>query len=148
MKRAQPIHVTLCFCTFCQRATGSTHMVEPIFRRSDFAVVTGATSVFALQSSGSGKRVDVHFCATCGTKIFLGFERFPDVVGVYAGTFDNPNWFERPAEITACLFLDNAQDGAIIPAGVATYRQHRLSLDGSRPVATIYDAPFTITRGG
>ena len=33
---ADPVRVTYCHCKFCQRATGSAYMVEPIFAR-DFA---------------------------------------------------------------------------------------------------------------
>jgi len=29
--RAEPIRVTYCHCRFCQRATGSAYLVEPIF---------------------------------------------------------------------------------------------------------------------
>lgn len=28
---AQPKHITICHCTFCQKATRSANMVEPIF---------------------------------------------------------------------------------------------------------------------
>ena len=34
MASAQPIRVTYCHCKFCQRATGSAYMVEPIFEKS------------------------------------------------------------------------------------------------------------------
>jgi hypothetical protein len=144
--RAQPVRLTLCYCTFCQRATGSTHMVEPIFLKSDFDVAAGEPSTFSLQSSGSGKQVTVHFCARCGTKIFLSFERFPTVVGVYAGAFDNPSWFDRSPASTACLFLDSAAEGAILPAGVPVYRQHRSAPDGSPNAPTIFETPHVLKR--
>ena len=141
---AQPVRVTLCFCKFCQRATGSTHMVEPIFQKSDFEVMVGEPAVYSIQSSGSGKQVSVHFCPQCGTKICLSFERFPNVVGVYAGAFDNPSWFDRLPETTACLFLDSAAVGAIVPAGVPVYRQHRLAPDGLPNEAIVFEAPYQV----
>lgn len=144
--RAQPVRLTLCYCAFCQRATGSSHMVEPIFRQSDFEVVTGTPKIYSLISSGSGKRVDVHFCDACGTKVCLTFERFPGVVGVYAGTFDDPSWFDRSPEITACLFLNNAQVGALIPAGVPVFREHRSTSDGNPNEPLVFDAPFEVKR--
>ena len=144
--REQPMRLTLCYCTFCQRATGSTHMVEPIFPLAAFAVVGGAAKIYTLVSSGSGKRVNVHFCAECGTKICLTFERFPDVVGVYAGTFDNPSWFERSREMSACLFLDSAQEGSLIPAGVPVFHAHRAANDGSPNTPAIFDTPFEVHR--
>jgi hypothetical protein len=122
-------------------------MVEPIFNQSDVEVITGSSAIYSLTSSGSGKRVDVHFCARCGTKICLTFERFPCVLGLYAGTFDDPSWFDRSAENTACLFLDDAQTGALIPAGVRTYRQHRTAPDGSPNVTLVFEAPFEVGRG-
>lgn len=142
--RAQPVRLTICYCKFCQRATGSSHMVEPIFGQSDFEVITDRPTVFSLVSSGSGKRVDVHFCARCGTKINLTFERFPDVVGIYAGTFDDPSWFDRTPETTACLFLDSAAVGALVPAGVLVFHQHRLASDGSLNEALTFEAPFEV----
>src|SRR5947208_12467352 len=91
--RSDPLRVTICHCRFCQRATGSAYMVEPVFDREHFAVTNGNPSVYELCSEGSGKAVQVHFCPTCGTKTHMTFERFPDACGIYAGTFDDPNWF-------------------------------------------------------
>src|SRR5215510_4284866 len=92
-----PVRVTICHCRFCQRATGAGHMIEPIFTLANFRILSGAPSIYELRSAGSGKLVLVHFCSTCGTKLWLTFERFPEVLGVYAGTFDDPAWFDiRP----------------------------------------------------
>ena len=30
-----PVRVTFCHCRFCQRATGSAYLVEPIFRATE-----------------------------------------------------------------------------------------------------------------
>ena len=90
---ADPVRVTICHCKFCQRATGSAYLIEPIFRLEDLRVMQGITTVYQTRSEGSGKIVYIHFCATCGTKLYLTFERFTETCGVYAGTFDDPNWF-------------------------------------------------------
>ena len=55
----------------------------------------------------------------------------PDVVGVYGGTFDDPDWFERSAQTTKHIFLDVAQAGSVIPAGINTFRQHATENDGT-----------------
>lgn len=122
-------------------------MVEPIFQKSDFEVGAGDATTYSHKSSGSGKQVHVHFCTQCGTKIFLTFERFPGVVGVYAGTFDNPSWFDRSLETTACLFLDSAQAGALVPAGVSVFREHRSAQDGTLNEALVFDTPHEVKRG-
>ena len=136
--RAEPIRVTYCHCRFCQRATGSAYMVEPIFERTSFEIISGVPATYAQASAGSGKRVTIHFCATCGSKLFLDFERFPTIFGVYGGTFDDPNWFARSPKTTRHIFLDSAQTGTVIPAGFSTYRQHAMLNDGSVVAPTVF----------
>jgi len=41
---AEPIRVTVCHCTFCQKLTGSAFLVEPIFRRKDVIFSGNAVS--------------------------------------------------------------------------------------------------------
>ena len=127
----KPLRVTFCHCRFCQRATGSAYMVEPIFEKANFEITSGTPAVYALASHGSGKQVSIHFCATCGTKLFLAFERFPGFFGVYGGTFDDPDWFERTPQISRHIFLNSAQQGTMIPAGVRTWREHTMRNDGT-----------------
>jgi hypothetical protein len=126
-----PLRVTMCHCRFCQRATGGAYMVEPVFDRADFAISRGTPATYDHVSEGSGKTVTIHFCATCGTKLFLGFERFADVIGIYGGTFDDPGWFDRSAQTTKHIFLDVAQKGTVIPAGLNTFGQHATDNDGN-----------------
>ncbi len=125
--------VTICHCRFCQKGTGSAYLVEPIFSKANFALTSGEPKVYQHRSEGSGKLVDVHFCGHCGTKLFLSFERFPSVVGLYAGTFDDPNWFERSTESTRHIFLSVAQRRTIIPAGFKCYQEHATGND-RRPI--------------
>jgi hypothetical protein len=54
-------------------------------------------------------------------KLYLDLERFPAIYGVYGGTFDDPNWFDRSPEMTRHIFLGSAQRGTVIPAGVKTF---------------------------
>lgn len=143
---AEPMRVTICYCRFCQRATGSTTMVEPIFNIEDFAFIAGEATTYDLISAGSGKRVTAHFCATCGTKVLLSFERWPDLVGVYAGTFDDPDWFERTGENVKVIFLSSAQDGTIVPPHIKAYEDHATTNDGDPLTPTVFDAPHVIHR--
>ncbi len=142
-----PARVTFCHCKFCQRATGSAYLVEPVFQREDFEIVKGSPATYDHRSEGSGKLVTINFCATCGTKIFLGFERFPDVIGVYGGTFDDPNWFERTPDNSKYIFLETAQHGTVIPPGFNTFLRHAAHSDGSPIEPKVYDQPRTISLG-
>ena len=144
---SKPIRVTFCHCKFCQRATGSAYMVEPIFEKTLFEIASGTPAIYALASNGSGKQVTIHFCATCGTKLFLAFERFPGVVGVYGGTFDDPNWFERTPLTSRHIFLDSAQRGTIIPSGVRTFREHMMLNDGTPAEPVTFEQAHAIEGG-
>lgn len=144
--RAEPMHVTICFCRFCQRATGSTMMVEPIFRAEDFAFTAAAAKTYDLVSAGSGKRVTAHFCDTCGTKVLLSFERWPDIVGVYVGTLDDPDWIERTGENVKAIFLSSAQHGTLVPAHINAFDEHATTNSGDPLTPTVFDTPHEIRR--
>jgi len=142
--KTEPMRVTICHCRFCQRATGSAFLVEPIFGKSDFSLTAGEPTIYQHRSEGSGKIVNVHFCARCGTKLFLSFERFSEVVGVYGGTFDDPDWFERSARNSRHIFLSVAQRGTVIPAGIDCYDQHTTTNDGQPIKSTVFIEPREI----
>ena len=146
--RGDPLRVTVCHCKFCQRATGSAYMVEPIFRLGDLRVTRGSPATHHHRSGGSGKFVHIHFCAACGTKLYLTFERFAETCGVYAGTFDDPDWFEIGPENSKHIFIEAARPDTILPPGVPAFGEHAIRNDGmpSRPV--VFDRPHVAGRRG
>lgn len=141
---AEPIRVTFCHCRFCQRATGSAYLVEPIFDCDNLKILAGAPTKYEHRSEGSGKLVTINFCSRCGTKLFLEFERFPDVVGVYGGTFDDPNWFECTPDNSKYIFLDVAQRGTVVPAGFNTFQQHATLNDGTPVKPKVFSEPCVL----
>lgn len=142
--RAEPIRVTICHCTFCQRLTGSAFLVEPIFKRTDVTFTAAAPSVYQHRSDGSGKLVAVHFCPACGVHVMLSFERFPEVVGLFGGTFDDPNWFDRGPEKCRHIFTRSAQKGVVLPAGIEIYTDHALAPDGTPNKPVIFSQPVVV----
>jgi hypothetical protein len=128
---AEPVRVTICHCAFCQRLTGSAFLVEPIFRREDVVFSGPVPRTYDHRSDTSRKRVTLNFCGRCGTKVYLDFERFPGILGLCGGTFDDPNWFDRGPGKCRHIFTCSAQDGVVLPAGVDTFRKHALQLDGT-----------------
>lgn len=142
----EPIRVTICHCRFCQRATGGAYMVEPIFRCDDVRVTKGASTVYALPSAGSGKIVRVNFCNVCGTKIYLTFERFPGFLGVYAGTFDDPDWIEVGPGNAKQIFMDEARPDTIVMPRIDAYCRHTMLNDGSPTKAFTVDQPRPVGR--
>ncbi len=138
---APPLRVTTCHCRYCQKTTGSAYMVEPIFDIGAFGMVSGAPKIWGQLSEGSGKHVWLHFCGACGTRLYLSFERFDQIIGVFAGTFDDPNWFEISPDNARHIFLSSAMRGTIIPANIETYAEHNTALDGTRRAPVIFEAP-------
>ena len=139
-----PVRVTICHCKFCQRATGSAYMVEPIFSLEALRVTKGAPAVYDTRSEGSGKMVHVHFCQSCGTKLYLSFERFSGTCGVYAGTFDDPNWFEMPPDYSKHIFIAEARSDTILPAAMPAFEQHAMRNDGTPLEPVVFEHPHVV----
>ena len=144
----EPMRVTVCHCRFCQRTTGTAYLVEPIFAKTEFHVTARVPKTYDTISAGSGKRVTIHFCGTCGTRVMLGFERFPDHVGTFAGTFDDPGKLGLSSDIVRHLFTGAAQDGTVLPAGVQLFHEHAFRADGSLNEPRILAEPTVAVSSG
>ena len=101
-----------------------------VFRKRDVLFDGASTTTYEHRSGSSGKRVTLNFCVRCGTTLDLDMERFPDVLGLCGGTFDDPNWFHRSPGYRH-IFVGSAQKAVVLPAGVPIYEEHALSLDGT-----------------
>ncbi len=144
--RAEPVRVWVCHCRFCQRATGGPYVIEPIFELSDFSVTQGSPSVYAHRSEGSGKHLYLHSCAVCATKLYLTFERFPGRCGVYAGTFDRPDWFSYGPENSKVIFTETARHDSILPPHIPSFPGHAALPDGTLLEPTVQDNPWQVPR--
>ena len=63
--------------------------------------------------------------------MYLDLERFPDILGLCGGTFDDPNWFDRSQGRCRHIFTRSAQKGVVLPAGLDTFEEHALQPDGT-----------------
>jgi hypothetical protein len=142
----EPLRVTICHCTFCQRVTGSAFLVEPIFRSEDVEFSGSKPKTYDHRSDGSHKRVTLNFCGRCATTLYLSFERFPDFVGLCGGTFDDPNWFDRGPDACRHIFTRSAQKGVVLPAGLGIYREHAFQLDGTANEPVVLTHASVVTR--
>ncbi|AXI44224.1 aldehyde-activating protein [Sulfitobacter sp. SK011] len=141
---SEPLWVTICYCRFCQRATGSDRMVEPIFEHETFSFTQGNPSVYTLRSEGSGKAVRVHFCSNCGTKLALTFERWPDRLGIYVGTLDDPSSISTTPENSKCIFVSEARIGTTLPPGFKTFDRHATENDGTPIEPTVHMTAYLV----
>ena len=143
---AEPVRITICHCTFCQRLTGSAYLVEPIFKREHVVFDGVRPTTYEHKSNTSGKRVTLHFCKKCATTVCLDLERFPDILGICGGTFDDPNWFDRATNTCRHIFIRSAQNGVVLPSGYRLYEEHAFRLDSVPNQPTILAHALVIAR--
>lgn len=139
-----PLRVTYCHCKYCQRSTGSAYAVEPFFLKQNFRIVTGIPTTYSHTSASSGRLLNANFCSICGTKLFLDLERLPDSVAVYAGTFDDPDWFERGPDDARHIFLNSAQKGTMIPAGYQVFHEFVIDEKGKDVEPVVLESAIII----
>ena len=139
-----PLWITICHCRFCQRATGSDRMIQPVFEKQGFGFGGGSPAIYSQPSDGSGKTINVHFCTNCGTKLALTFERWPDKIGIYAGTLDAPSAIDLRPENCKHIFVSEAPPGTILPPGVKIFARHASETDGTLIEPTVHDKPFVV----
>lgn len=140
----EPLWITVCYCRFCQHATGSDRMIEPIFERDSFTFTNNSPTIYTLPSEGSGKDVNVHFCEKCGTKLALTFERWPDRIGIYIGTLDDPMSIVSTEENSKHIFTSEARTGTILPPGFKLYDRHAAHNDGTPIEPMLHSAPHFV----
>ncbi len=140
-----PRDIINCHCNFCQRATGSAYLVETLFDKEHFRLTRGAPATYTHVSEGSGKRIHIQFCSRCGTKTHMLFERFPQSVGIFSGTFDEKGWFERTRENSLHFFLSTAPAGTVLPAGFEVYDAHYWQSEGVAATPQVFERHTLVT---
>jgi hypothetical protein len=90
------IRMAQCHCRDCQRASGTGHMSNAIFKLADVAL-TGETVSYA-SAADSGNTLTRHFCPTCGARLFSFTSARPGLIIMAVGAFDDTSWF-RPQHV-------------------------------------------------
>lgn len=93
-----PVAVSICHCTNCQRNSGSAFSVNAIFPK-DAVSVTGTPRSY-IDKGDTGAGVERLFCETCGTP--LESRSIMSSVAhtvIKAGTFDDPAPFVPDSEV-------------------------------------------------
>ncbi len=119
-------------------------MIQPVFERQAFKFPAARPAVFTQPSEGSGKNINIHFCSDCGTKLALTFERWPDKIGLYIGTLDNPDAVRIGPDNSKHIFVSEARAGTLLPPNVKVFDRHGAQDDGTpiepalhaKPIAT------------
>jgi hypothetical protein len=83
----EPVFLTICHCSECQRQSGSAFGMSMRMRRSDVAVIQGELKHWE-RGADNGNTVGLAFCGQCGTRIWHEpMER--EFVHIKPGTLDD-----------------------------------------------------------
>jgi hypothetical protein len=81
-----PARISICFCTACQRRTGSAFGQGAYFPNEQSKSIEGASKIFERRSE-AGRWLRFHFCGDCGSTVYWEAEFRPRVTGVAGGMF-------------------------------------------------------------
>ena len=109
---ARPKALNACHCTDCKISTGSSH-IEMLIADADAFHCTGETQSF-IKTADSGRQLDIHRCANCGTRVFHHNIANRALVFIPAPTLDDAGW----AVPTSHIWVERASPGVAIPDDV------------------------------
>ena len=119
----RPLAVNACHCMDCKKSTGATNVLMLLARSEAFSS-TGETHVYRKRAD-SGRELDIHRCAKCGTRMFHHNLASKALVFITAGTLDDPSWVVPTSHIWVERISPGVamQDDAIQVVGQPADRQ-------------------------
>ncbi len=116
----EPIFVNNCYCSLCQKQTGSTSVVNAFFETDALELVSGATTRHVVKAGSGGDHVIVR-CSACGTALWSHYPGLGELgLGVRVGTFDDAAAF-RP---DAAVFVADRMPWVALPEGVPHFEAY------------------------
>lgn len=94
---AEPLLAGNCHCRDCQRATGSAY--APVFFVPDGSVALQGELRWFAHPGGSGQPVQRGFCPSCGSLLLSRPAAMPGLLGVLAGTLDDPAQYRPQVDV-------------------------------------------------
>ncbi len=89
--KGQPSHATVCYCTQCQKQTGSLVPAMVTYELENVELLAGTPAVF--RSSTIATR---QFCDRCGSTLFWRGDGRTEV-DIFMGTLDDPSTMPAPS---------------------------------------------------
>lgn len=86
-----------CHCRDCQKSSGGAF--TPAIFMPESAVKIVGEAKFYDSMADSGKKVSRGFCPQCGSQLFVKSERYLGLIGLRAGTLDDPSQFKPRVDI-------------------------------------------------
>lgn len=119
----EPLRVTICHCTWCQRRTGTAFGTEAVFA-SGQVTVSGQVARYRHVSDQSGRWLDIEFCPRCGTSLGFTLEAAPGLRTLPAGAFDDAAWITAERQPFRHVFVRSRRAWSDLSPLVETYEQH------------------------
>jgi hypothetical protein len=88
---ADPVIMINCHCRDCQRANGSAYAAIVVVPKT--AVQIRGERRYHKVVGSTGKVTERGFCPNCGSQLTVTSERRPDVIGLQAGSSDDPSTY-------------------------------------------------------
>src|SRR5580700_3215701 len=95
---ATPVAMLNCHCRDCQRAGGSAYSPTVIIPKAAFRLVSGEPR-YRESTADSGSAVRRGFCEKCGSPLFASSSARPEMLGIRAGSLDDPSWFRAERDV-------------------------------------------------
>jgi hypothetical protein len=93
---AEPLFMVNCHCRDCQQATGTAFAAGILVPR-DAVKISGDVKYYDVVGD-SGSIIGRGFCTNCGARLFSK-PPISQVLGINAGSLDDPSWFQPQADI-------------------------------------------------
>ncbi|HET7133974.1 MAG TPA: GFA family protein [Gammaproteobacteria bacterium] len=117
-----------CHCRDCQRAGGAGYSPTVVISRTAFRLSGGQPAVHEV-SAASGETATRAFCGSCGSPLFASSSARPEMVGIRAGSLDDPSWFRATADV----WTASAQPWDLLHPDTEKHAQGRARRDRSLP---------------
>lgn len=93
----EPVLQGNCHCKNCQKMTGSAYSATMFFPEQAVDI-KGKVKYYTRQGDG-GNETARGFCEACGTQLFGKPGTMPGLIGIRAGTLDDPNIYKPAVDI-------------------------------------------------
>jgi hypothetical protein len=110
---AEPIRVSACHCTECQRQSGSAFAMSMLLKKDSL------TAKQFTRIADSGNELTCVFCPGCGVRIYHALQSAPDLLALKPGTLAGTNWL-RPDSF---IWMKSSQGWVPVPDGVKTFER-------------------------
>jgi hypothetical protein len=120
----EPLRITICHCTWCQRRTGTAFGTEVVFNTDQVEVSGRGITRHRHISDESGRWLDVEFCSRCGTNLGFMLEAAPGLRTLPAGAFDDLQWLRADRYQVRHVYVRSRRDWSELSGNVEVYEQH------------------------